>query len=253
MSRVEPTRGSLAGRCRCQLSGDNEPPGCRIDEQRWALADMRPPVACSHLVADQRCRAFRHPGMRSSASARHISATPSWLESEYSWIKPSTPLRRAFCAQPRDQLPRRSLRLACSLSSGRVAIQAAAADTPVLISPIGIRDRSTQRLRVQQVRKKGRKRALGTGSGLRRDWTDMRASESGNCLRVLIPAALLRSAENLLRHVRDDVADRDAVFSLGPLHDVLPQPVRALFRQGEMTIRSGRKSRTASSIACSGR
>src|SRR3984957_18053487 len=34
--------------------------------------------------------------MRNSASARHISATPSWLDKEYSWIKPSTPLERVF-------------------------------------------------------------------------------------------------------------------------------------------------------------
>ena len=34
--------------------------------------------------------------MRNSASARHISATPSWLDSEYSWINPSTPLERVF-------------------------------------------------------------------------------------------------------------------------------------------------------------
>ena len=34
--------------------------------------------------------------MRKSASARHISATPSWLDSEYSWINPSTPLERVF-------------------------------------------------------------------------------------------------------------------------------------------------------------
>ena len=31
-------------------------------------------------------------GMRSSASARHISATPSWLDSAYSCTSPSTPL-----------------------------------------------------------------------------------------------------------------------------------------------------------------
>ena len=35
-------------------------------------------------------------GMRSRASARHISATPSWLESEYSWMSPSTPLNRVL-------------------------------------------------------------------------------------------------------------------------------------------------------------
>ena len=41
--------------------------------------------------------------MRSSASARHISATPSWLDSEYSWIRPSTPLERVLARSLRDQ------------------------------------------------------------------------------------------------------------------------------------------------------
>ena len=43
--------------------------------------------------------------MRSSASARHISATPSWLDSEYSWIKPSTPLERVFALSLATRLP----------------------------------------------------------------------------------------------------------------------------------------------------
>src|SRR3546814_2980665 len=39
-------------------------------------------------------------GMRNKASARHISATPSWLDRENSWIKLSTP--------PPLRLPRRA-------------------------------------------------------------------------------------------------------------------------------------------------
>ena len=39
-------------------------------------------------------------GMRSSASARHISATPSWLESANSWISASTPPARGRARSP---------------------------------------------------------------------------------------------------------------------------------------------------------
>ena len=55
-------------------------------------------------------------GMRSSASARHISATPSWLDSEYSWMRPSTPLDRVFALSLATRL-RASARMR-SASSG---------------------------------------------------------------------------------------------------------------------------------------
>ena len=52
---------------------------------RWAR--QSPPPILSRISASR----VSSSGMRSSASARHISATPSWLDSEYSWISPSTP------------------------------------------------------------------------------------------------------------------------------------------------------------------
>ena len=61
-----------------------------------AAAEMRPPVALGNLVADQRIARLRYRECASSASARHISATPSWLESEYSCTSPSTPVPLCF-------------------------------------------------------------------------------------------------------------------------------------------------------------
>ena len=52
---------------------------------RWAC--QSPPPILSRISASR----VSSSGMRSSASARHISATPSWLDSAYSWISPSTP------------------------------------------------------------------------------------------------------------------------------------------------------------------
>ena len=52
---------------------------------RWAR--QSPPPILSRIRASR----VSSSGMRSSASARHISATPSWLDSAYSWISPSTP------------------------------------------------------------------------------------------------------------------------------------------------------------------
>ena len=57
---------------------------------RWAR--QSPGASLSRISASR----VAASGMRSKASARHISATPSWLESEYSWIRPSTPLDRVF-------------------------------------------------------------------------------------------------------------------------------------------------------------
>ncbi len=59
-------------------------------------------------------------GMRSSASARHISATPSWLESEYSWMSPSTPPDVAFALSAATSARARSRATAAS-GSGRAA------------------------------------------------------------------------------------------------------------------------------------
>jgi hypothetical protein len=49
--------------------------------------------------------------MRSSASARHMRAMPSWLESEYSWIRPATLVPpSSFFWRSDDQLARQGLR-----------------------------------------------------------------------------------------------------------------------------------------------
>ncbi len=60
-------------------------------------------------------------GMRNSASARHIRATPSSLDSEYSWIRLSTPpLPR--CARVRSTSRRATLATRADTSSGRSAV-----------------------------------------------------------------------------------------------------------------------------------
>ncbi len=73
-------------------------------------------------------------GMRSSASARHISAMPSWLESEYSWISPATlPPPSSFLRRSATTSSRASSwaarasaggRLAASSSGGRHSVSA---------------------------------------------------------------------------------------------------------------------------------
>ncbi|MCY1195365.1 hypothetical protein D9M72_66830 [compost metagenome] len=72
-------------------NSDWEPPMCDFQSPRATL---------SRISASRVARS----GMRSSASARHISATPSWLDSENSWISPSTPpplrLPRSFFTRP---------------------------------------------------------------------------------------------------------------------------------------------------------
>ncbi len=60
-------------------------------------ARQSPPPILSRISASRVARS----GMRSSASARHISATPSWLDSAYSRTSPSTaprvPFARSAC------------------------------------------------------------------------------------------------------------------------------------------------------------
>ena len=58
----------------------------------WPTWARQSPGAILSRISASRVAAS---GMRSSASARHISATPSWLDSEYSCISPSTPEPRA--------------------------------------------------------------------------------------------------------------------------------------------------------------
>ena len=80
---------------------------------RWAR--QSPPPILSRISASR----VSSSGMRSSASARHISATPSWLDSAYSWISPSTPPDGVFSRSCLDQ-PRRQRRgRACVRAGGR--------------------------------------------------------------------------------------------------------------------------------------
>ncbi len=61
-------------------------------------------------------------GMRSSASARHISAMPSWLESEYSWISPATlPPLSSFLRRSATTSSRASDLAASASAGGRLA------------------------------------------------------------------------------------------------------------------------------------
>ena len=82
--------------------------------------------------------------MRSSASARHISATPSWLDSEYSWIRPSTPLDRVL---PRSRMT--SARAADRMRSASFARHGRKLeerrDALGLGPPVGRRDRGAKR------------------------------------------------------------------------------------------------------------
>ncbi len=92
---------------------------------------LRPRWACqSPAPILSRIRASRvsSSGMRSSASARHISATPSWLDSAYSWIRASTPppLPVFSCSRSTSQRARAVARsvispgkVACSIRGGR--------------------------------------------------------------------------------------------------------------------------------------
>ena len=59
----------------------------------WPMCDFQSPLLILSRISASR---VARSGMRSSASARHISATPSWLDSENSWINPSTPPPELF-------------------------------------------------------------------------------------------------------------------------------------------------------------
>ena len=59
-------------------NSDRPPPRC----ERQSPSAILSRISASRVAVS---------GMRSSASARHISATPSWLDSEYSCTSPSTP------------------------------------------------------------------------------------------------------------------------------------------------------------------
>ncbi|AJY35016.1 hypothetical protein BO07_3172 [Burkholderia mallei] len=59
----------------------------------WPTCERQSPLLILSRISASR---VARSGIRSSASARHISATPSWLDSENSWISPSTPPPELF-------------------------------------------------------------------------------------------------------------------------------------------------------------
>ena len=72
----------------------------------WPTWARQSPGASLSRISASRVAAS---GMRSSASARHISATPSWLDSEYSWIRPSTPPDRVLALSRATKAARQRL------------------------------------------------------------------------------------------------------------------------------------------------
>ena len=108
-ARVERARrGSLAVG-RDQLAGDQQAPGRGVDEQRRAAAEVRAASRPSPILSRISASRVAASGMRSSASARHISATPSCDDSENScirpWTRPSRPA--APCVAQRLREPAR--------------------------------------------------------------------------------------------------------------------------------------------------
>ena len=67
----------------------------------WPTCERQSPAAILSRISASR---VARSGMRSSASARHISATPSWVESEYSRMRPSTRPGAGLGAQLLDQI-----------------------------------------------------------------------------------------------------------------------------------------------------
>ncbi len=80
------------------------------DWPRWACQS---PVPILSRISASR---VGMSGMRSSASARHISATPSWLDSAYSRISPSTVPRVPLAR--RASTRRRARACACTAAGG---------------------------------------------------------------------------------------------------------------------------------------
>ena len=92
-----------------QLAGQQQAPGGRVDEQRGLLPRCGAQSPCEILSRISASRVSAS-GIRSSASARHISATPSCEDSAYScsrpWTMPARPPRSCVratggrCAAP---------------------------------------------------------------------------------------------------------------------------------------------------------
>ena len=87
--------------------------------------ELLPRCACQSAVEIlSRIMASRvaESGMRSNASARHMRAMPSWLESEYSWIRPATlPPLSSFFRRNATTSSRASDLAAWASAGGRLA------------------------------------------------------------------------------------------------------------------------------------
>ena len=87
-----------------QLAGQQQTPGRGVDEQRRALPEVRSASRRRRSCRGSARRGWPASGMRSSASARHISATPSCELSANSCSRPCTrparPLARARSRTP---------------------------------------------------------------------------------------------------------------------------------------------------------
>ena len=94
----------------------------KSDGLRPTWARQSPPAILSRMSASRVARS----GMRSSASARHISATPSWLDSAYSRTSPSTPPRRGLL-RSRSTRPRATAVASAAAAGERVAPSSSAA------------------------------------------------------------------------------------------------------------------------------
>ena len=81
------------------LAGQHQRPGGGVDERRAALAQVRGPSRPRRSCRGSARRRCGVSGTRSSASARHISATPSSVDRPYSARKTSIRPGRPRCAQ----------------------------------------------------------------------------------------------------------------------------------------------------------
>ncbi len=80
---------------------------------RWASQLAWP------ILSRMRASRVASSGMRKSASARHMSATPSALDRSYSWISASTPLRSAFARRASTSRRARARALAAASGASR--------------------------------------------------------------------------------------------------------------------------------------
>ena len=98
-------------------------------EALWPTCARQSPSAILSRISASRVKVS---GMRSSASARHISATPSWLDRSYSRTNPLHGARGPFRPQRLDQPARRRLRLLGHPRPARARLRSARARSPAL-------------------------------------------------------------------------------------------------------------------------